>query len=40
VAGVRCAFEVLLFTDVDGAYFVGNIERFEPVEWSAGMRVA
>ena len=40
VAGVRYAFEVLLFADVDGACFVASIGCFEPVEWSAGMRVA
>jgi hypothetical protein len=40
VAGVRYAFEVLLFADVDGAYFVASIGRFEPMEWSAGIRVA
>jgi hypothetical protein len=40
VAGVRYTFEVLLFADVDGAYFVASIARFEPVEWSARMRVA
>jgi hypothetical protein len=40
VAGVRYSFEVLLFADVDGAYFVANIARFEPVEWSAGVRMA
>jgi hypothetical protein len=40
VAGVRYSFEVLLFADADGAYFIANIARFEPVEWSAGMQVA
>jgi hypothetical protein len=40
VAGVRYSFEVLLFADVDGAYFVANVSRFAPVDWSAGMRVA
>jgi hypothetical protein len=40
VAGVRYTFEVLLFVYVDGAYFVADIACFEPVEWSAGMRVA
>ena len=40
VAGVRYSFEVLLFADVDGAYFVASIGRFEPMEWSARMRVA
>ena len=40
VAGVRYAFEVLLFADLDGAYFVANLSRFAPVDWSAGTRVA
>jgi hypothetical protein len=40
VAGIRYSFEVLLFADGDGAYFVANIARFEPVEWTAGMQVA
>jgi hypothetical protein len=40
VAGVRYAFEVLLFADLDGAYFVANVSRFAPVEWSAVMRGA
>ncbi len=40
VAGVRYTFECLLFADPDGSYFVANIARFEPVERSAGARVA
>src|SRR5262249_2221203 len=40
VTGVRYSFEVLLFADLDGAYFVASIGRSEPVEWSTGMRVA
>jgi hypothetical protein len=37
---VRYTFEVLLFADVDGAYFIANIARFDPVERTAGMQVA
>jgi hypothetical protein len=40
VAGVRYFFEVLLLADLDGAYFIANVARFVPVEWSAGRRVA
>jgi hypothetical protein len=40
VTGVRYTFEVLLFADLDGAYFIANIARFEPLEWSAKMQVA
>jgi hypothetical protein len=40
VAGVRYSFEVLLFADGDGAHFVANIARFEPVEGQTGIRVA
>jgi hypothetical protein len=40
VAGVRYSFEVLLFADADGSYFIANIARFEPVEWQTGIRVA
>jgi hypothetical protein len=39
VAGVRYSFEVLLFPDLDGAYFVANVARFVAMDWSAGMRV-
>jgi hypothetical protein len=40
VVDIRFSFEVLLLAHVDGAYFVASIGRFEPVERSAGMRVA
>ncbi len=40
VAMVRYSFEVQLFADADGSYFVSNIRQFTPVEWSAGVRVA
>ncbi len=41
VAGVRYNFEARLFIDSDGAHFVADIPRFEPVEWSTtGMQVA
>jgi len=40
VAMVRYNFEVELFADPDGSYFVSNIRQFAPVEWSAGVRVA
>jgi hypothetical protein len=40
VAMVRYNFEVQLFADADGSYFVSNVRTFSPVEWSAGMRVA
>src|SRR3954471_6395118 len=40
VAGVRYSFEVLVFADVDGAYFIADIARFEPIEWQAGIEVA
>ncbi len=41
VAGVRYNFEARLFIDSDGAHFVADVPRFEPVEWStAGAQVA
>ena len=40
VAGIRYSIEVLLFADVDGAYFIANIAPFEPMEWTAGIQVA
>ena len=40
VAGVSYSFEVLLFAGLDGAYFVANLSRFAPLDWSAGTRVA
>jgi hypothetical protein len=40
VAGVRYAFEAQMFADTDGAHFVASIGRFEPIGWTAGMRVA
>jgi hypothetical protein len=40
LAGLRYNFECRLFIDADGAYFVSDISRFEPVEWRTGIRVA
>jgi hypothetical protein len=40
VADVRYSFEVLLFADLDSAYFVATVWQFVPVEWSVGMRAA
>ena len=40
VAGVRYVFECQLFADQDGSYFVSNIAHFEPVEWTAELRIA
>jgi hypothetical protein len=40
LAGLRYRFECRLFIDADGAYFVSDIARFEPVEWQTGIRVA
>jgi methanol metabolism-related c-type cytochrome len=39
-AAVGYSLEVLLFADLDGAYFVANLPRFAPVDWSAGTQVA
>ena len=40
LSGLRYSFECRLFVDSDGAYFVTDIARFEPVEWQTGVRVA
>ena len=39
LAGLRYGFECRLFIDADGAYFVSDITRFQPLEWRAGIRV-
>jgi hypothetical protein len=38
VAGLRYLFEARLFIDGDGAHFIADVPKFEPVEWQAGRR--
>jgi len=40
IAGLRYHFEARLFIDGDGAHFIADVPRFEPVEWQTGRQAA